>query len=103
MTVAPEGRRLLRVEARNAETPIARKPEWIRVRAPGSPIWAETPPSTVGDAQPRSGTASAALWGFLMFYVSCAVLTWFAYSGPRGILHLLERTTVARSPSTVPA
>lgn len=27
-----EGRRLLRVEARNAQTPIERKPEWIRTR-----------------------------------------------------------------------
>jgi lipoyl synthase len=33
VTVAPEGRRLLRVEARNAETPIERKPEWIRTTA----------------------------------------------------------------------
>ena len=29
----PEGRPLLRVEARNAETPIERKPEWIKTRA----------------------------------------------------------------------
>ncbi len=28
----PEGRRLLRIEARNAQTPIERKPEWIRTR-----------------------------------------------------------------------
>lgn len=33
MTLAPEGRKLLRVEARNAETPIERKPEWIKTRA----------------------------------------------------------------------
>jgi lipoic acid synthetase len=31
--VAPEGRRLLRVEARNAETPIEKKPPWIKTRA----------------------------------------------------------------------
>lgn len=31
--VQPEGRRLLRVEARNAQTPIERKPEWIRTTA----------------------------------------------------------------------
>ena len=30
MTVAPEGRKLLRVEARNAQTPIETKPRWIR-------------------------------------------------------------------------
>lgn len=33
MTLAPEGRRLLRVEARNAETPIERKPSWIKTTA----------------------------------------------------------------------
>ncbi|WP_117214728.1 lipoyl synthase [Allorhizocola rhizosphaerae] len=33
MTIAPEGRRLLRIEARNAETPIERKPDWIKVKA----------------------------------------------------------------------
>jgi lipoyl synthase len=33
MTVGPEGRRLLRVEARNAQTPIERKPPWIRTKA----------------------------------------------------------------------
>jgi lipoic acid synthetase len=33
MTIAPDGRKLLRIEARNAETPIERKPEWIKTRA----------------------------------------------------------------------
>jgi lipoic acid synthetase len=33
MTIAPEGRKLLRIEAKNAETPIERKPEWIKTRA----------------------------------------------------------------------
>ncbi|MBK6887563.1 MAG: lipoyl synthase [Tetrasphaera sp.] len=37
MTIAPEGRRLLRVEARNAETPIERKPAWIRTTATMGP------------------------------------------------------------------
>ncbi len=37
MTVAPEGRRLLRVEARNAEIPIERKPPWIKVKAAMGP------------------------------------------------------------------
>ena len=37
MTVAPEGRRMLRVEARNAQTPIERKPEWIRTTAKMGP------------------------------------------------------------------
>ena len=37
MTIAPEGRRMLRVEARNAQTPIERKPEWIRTTAKMGP------------------------------------------------------------------
>ena len=37
MTIAPEGRKLLRIEARNTETPIERKPEWIKTRASMGP------------------------------------------------------------------
>lgn len=37
VTVTPEGRRLLRVEAKNAETPIERKPSWIRTTAKMGP------------------------------------------------------------------
>ncbi|CAB5239033.1 unannotated protein [freshwater metagenome] len=33
MTIAPEGRKMLRIEARNALIPIERKPEWIKTRA----------------------------------------------------------------------
>jgi lipoic acid synthetase len=33
VTIAPEGRKLLRIEARNTQTPIERKPEWIKTRA----------------------------------------------------------------------
>jgi len=33
MTMAPDGRKLLRIEARNALVPIERKPEWIKTRA----------------------------------------------------------------------
>jgi len=39
VTIAPEGRRLLRVEARNAETPIERKPSWIRTTATMGPAF----------------------------------------------------------------
>ncbi|MBN7792730.1 lipoyl synthase [Microbacterium esteraromaticum] len=34
---SPEGRKLLRLEIRNAETPIERKPEWIRTKAKMGP------------------------------------------------------------------
>jgi len=33
MSIEPEGRRLLRIEARNSAVPIERKPEWIKTRA----------------------------------------------------------------------
>ncbi|ASN38944.1 MAG: lipoyl synthase [Paeniglutamicibacter terrestris] len=32
MSAAPEGRRLLRIEQRNTETPVERKPEWIKAK-----------------------------------------------------------------------
>ncbi|WP_062202092.1 lipoyl synthase [Demequina salsinemoris] len=41
MTPAPEGRKMLRIEARNAETPIERKPEWIRTKATMGPKYNE--------------------------------------------------------------
>ncbi|MFV2123399.1 lipoyl synthase [Micromonospora sp. LOL_013] len=41
MTIAPEGRRLLRLEVRNAETPIERKPPWIKVKARMGPEFTE--------------------------------------------------------------
>ncbi len=41
MTIAPEGRKLLRIEARNAEVPIERKPEWIKTRANMGPQYSE--------------------------------------------------------------
>jgi lipoic acid synthetase len=33
MSIAPDGRKMIRIEARNAQTPIERKPEWIKTRA----------------------------------------------------------------------
>ena len=33
MSIKPEGRKLLRVEARNAEVPIEKKPHWIKTLA----------------------------------------------------------------------
>ncbi|SDE55963.1 lipoyl synthase [Auraticoccus monumenti] len=33
MTIAPEGRKLLRLEVRNAAVPIEKKPSWIKTRA----------------------------------------------------------------------
>jgi lipoic acid synthetase len=35
--VSPDGRRMLRIEARNAQTPIERKPPWIKIKAKMGP------------------------------------------------------------------
>lgn len=37
MSAQPEGRKLLRVEARNAEVPIEKKPSWIKTKAKVGP------------------------------------------------------------------
>ena len=41
MTVAPEGPRLLRLEVRNSQTPIEKKPEWIKTRARMGPEYTD--------------------------------------------------------------
>jgi lipoic acid synthetase len=41
MTAAPDGRKMLRLEARNAQTPIERKPEWIKTRARMGPEYTQ--------------------------------------------------------------
>ena len=41
MSVAPEGRRLLRLEVRNSETPIEKKPSWIKTTARMGPEYRE--------------------------------------------------------------
>lgn len=60
-------------------------------------------PKAYGSSIQMTGAADTALWGFLVFYLSCAALTWFAYSGPRGVLRDLERKPALRSAATVPA
>ena len=41
VTITPEGRKLLRLEVRNSETPIEKKPSWIKTRASMGPEYAE--------------------------------------------------------------
>ncbi len=60
-------------------------------------------PKAYGSSIELTGTANAALWGFLIFYVSCAALTWFVYSGPRGMLHDIERRLAPARQRTVTA
>jgi MFS transporter, NNP family, nitrate/nitrite transporter len=57
-------------------------------------------PKAYGSSIELTGTADMALWGFLIFYVTCAALTWWVYSGPRGILRETERPDPSRQPLT---
>ena len=41
LPVAPDGRKLLRLEVRNSQTPIERKPPWIRTRAHMGPQYTQ--------------------------------------------------------------
>jgi lipoyl synthase len=41
VVLAPDGRRLLRLEARNSQVPIERKPEWIKTRLRTGPEYTE--------------------------------------------------------------
>jgi NNP family nitrate/nitrite transporter-like MFS transporter len=47
-------------------------------------------PKAYGSSIELTGSANAALWGFLLFYLSCAAVTWYFYSGPRGLLRNAE-------------
>ena len=60
-------------------------------------------PKAYGSSIEMTGTANAALWGFLLFYLSCAALTWWAYSGPRGILRNLEPRDASPQAGPLPA
>lgn len=60
-------------------------------------------PKAYGSSIDLTGSANAALWGFLIFYLSCAALTWAAYSGPRGLLRRTERPPAITSSAAQPA
>ena len=48
-------------------------------------------PKAYGSSIQVTGTANAALWGFLVFYVSCLAITWVVYTRKGGLLHDVER------------
>ena len=50
----------------------------------------------------RPWPLEAALWAFLIFYVSCLVMTWFYYTRRGGLLYDVERRRVV-PPQVAPA
>ena len=48
-------------------------------------------PKAYGTSIAMTGSPVGALWGFLIFYVICLVITWVYYTRPGGLLHDIER------------
>ncbi len=48
-------------------------------------------PGAYGLSISATGGAQAALWGFLIFYISCIAITWGVYTRPGGLLFAAER------------
>ena len=59
-------------------------------------------PKSYGTSIAMSGGPELALWGFLVFYVTCVIVTWFVYTRPGGHLHDIERDRRA-TPAAMPA
>jgi NNP family nitrate/nitrite transporter-like MFS transporter len=53
-------------------------------------------PKSYGTSIEFTGGAEFALWGFLVFYVSCLVITWGVYTRSGGLLHDVERRLTAK-------
>jgi len=47
-------------------------------------------PKAFGTSITLTGSPQPALWGFLLFYISCAGLTWWVYARRSGLLHATE-------------
>jgi NNP family nitrate/nitrite transporter-like MFS transporter len=46
--------------------------------------------------------ADGGLWGFFIFYASCAALTWWIYTRRGGLLHDIERGRTPAPASNLP-
>jgi len=55
-------------------------------------------PKAFGSSITLTGSPLPALWGFLAFYLSCAILTWWVYVRPGGLLHASERGRTSPTP-----
>jgi NNP family nitrate/nitrite transporter-like MFS transporter len=60
-------------------------------------------PKSYGSSISLTGGPEAALWGFLIFYASCAALTWYVYTRRDGLLHDIEHGFAAPKAQPTPA
>ena len=54
-------------------------------------------PKAYGSSIALTGGPEAALWAFLIFYVSCTAVTWWFYTKPGGLLHDIERGSASET------
>jgi NNP family nitrate/nitrite transporter-like MFS transporter len=52
-------------------------------------------PKAYGSSIAMTGGPEAALWGFLLFYISCVYITWHVYTRRGGLLHDIEKGRAA--------
>ncbi|MBI1213298.1 MAG: NarK family nitrate/nitrite MFS transporter [Alphaproteobacteria bacterium] len=57
-------------------------------------------PKAYGTSIAMTGGPEAALWAFLVFYVSCLIVTWQVYARRRGLLYAIERSGGSLKPAT---
>jgi NNP family nitrate/nitrite transporter-like MFS transporter len=54
-------------------------------------------PKSYGSSIALTGGVEAALWGFLIFYVTCLVITWVYYTRRGALLYDIEHRSQARA------
>ena len=57
-------------------------------------------PKSYGTAIGLTGGPEAALWGFLVFYLTCIAITWAIYTRRGGLLYDVERRREPAAPAT---
>jgi NNP family nitrate/nitrite transporter-like MFS transporter len=61
-------------------------------------------PKGYGTSISLTGGPEAALWGFMLFYITCIAITWWVYARRGGLLYEIERgQAVPLSTSAQPA
>jgi len=60
-------------------------------------------PKSYGTSIAATGGPEAALWGFMIFYVTCLAITWGFYTRKGGLLHDVERRQLPPSVAAQPA
>jgi MFS transporter, NNP family, nitrate/nitrite transporter len=54
-------------------------------------------PKAYGTSITVMGGPEGALWGFMLFYITCAALTWFVYARKGGLLYDVEHQQATES------